>query len=530
MENWHDEELKEVVQEELNDLVKEVLEKQDRIIPIIGNDCFVGYIDDNRQTFVPLQQWLAEELLRGRSSNEIKEKIAIEGYHGLDILLKEYRNVFGKDFRSFKNSISHLIEKGIQEKRLFLRKDVAEFLDAGKFEVVVTTCPHDALLKEMPNSAVYHICSYSPKQFSMGGLSISEATLDLPCVYQLFGNFKNDFVSGEAKLLEFLHYLNQTDTEKGYGASQLVKYIKDKSLDNKGYPLLMPIGCNNLPNWIFRFLWYPFCSDHSSGSEDDDNQGGVWYKYSSDENFYSFLRKYNFRTFSEPTDLLKEEDSGDDPVLSRLASELRAKADKIQNYISSEFCITDSVSGEWDMFISYAGEDYDFTQKVYEILTAHCNLSVWMDKRGNGAIKPGEEYWDSIQYGIEHSRRYLFIITETYLQKAITKNRKDESTGVIEPSGVYREIDLIRQHILNQRKDGQSGNAIPLIIEGTKVTYTDIQGVKHEAETLGNGMLEKLPYYDEYAMMQTHDLFRNIQDLICNEDTLKESLENMFKQ
>ena len=37
---------------ELESLVKEVLKKSDRIIPIIGDDCFVGEINGNN---VPLQ-------------------------------------------------------------------------------------------------------------------------------------------------------------------------------------------------------------------------------------------------------------------------------------------------------------------------------------------------------------------------------------------------------------------------------------------------------------------------------------------
>lgn len=48
---------------ELEALIKEVLKKKDRIIPIIGDDCFVGYIDEKHQEPIPLQQWIAEELL-----------------------------------------------------------------------------------------------------------------------------------------------------------------------------------------------------------------------------------------------------------------------------------------------------------------------------------------------------------------------------------------------------------------------------------------------------------------------------------
>lgn len=71
------EELEQIVREELEELVIEVLEKQDRIIPIIGDECFIGLVDNNNESsFVPLQQWITEELLGSHSSYEVKQKIA----------------------------------------------------------------------------------------------------------------------------------------------------------------------------------------------------------------------------------------------------------------------------------------------------------------------------------------------------------------------------------------------------------------------------------------------------------------------
>ena len=114
-------------------------------------------------------------------------------------------------------------------------------------------------------------------------------------------------------------------------------------------------------------------------------------------------------------------------------------------------------------------------------------------------------------YGIKHSQRFIFIITNSYLDKAREKNHKDE-TGIIRPSGVYQEIDLIAQHLIANKKDGQRGVCLPLILKGTKATYTDYNGVRHENEILVNGVLEKLPNYKEYEVMQTDKLFFQIQD------------------
>lgn len=138
-----------------------------------------------------------------------------------------------------------------------------------------------------------------------------------------------------------------------------------------------------------------------------------------------------------------------------------------------------------------------------------------------------DEYWDAIQHGIEHSQRYLFLITEEYLRKAIGKNYIDD-TGIPGQTGVYKEIDLIRHHILNKRKDGQKGNIIPLIVEGTTVTYTDINKMVHQNEPLCNALLEKLPYFEEYALMQTHDLFKQVEGILCNDSNIDERLTNIF--
>lgn len=512
-------------QKELDNLVKEVLKKQDRIIPIIGDDCFVGYVEyEKKQTLVPLQQWIAENLLGDDSEPKIKNRIHSEGYRGLDILFEEYKRIHEyASFVDYKDAIISIIEDGINDNKIFLREDVRDFLSAGKFEVIATTCPFHILENQVScGSKKYNISSFAPISLSKG--SKSEAALQLPSIYQLFGDCEGEFVAGEEDLLKFLHYLNQTDTEKGFGASQLVKYIKDKGQDNKGFGLLMPIGCNNLPNWLFRFLWYPFSQERLIGN-DKNNQGGVWHEHSTDDNFYKFLCKYRFKTFSDSTDVLKEEKTSGDPVLLRLTKEFRSKENNLQKYVSDELQVQWNENDKWDFFISYASEDIEVVQKVYDILTKLCGKKVWMDNRGG--IKTGDEYWGAIQHGIEHSHKFVFIITDNYLSKAIDKNHRYES-GEIEPTGVYQEIERIKLLFLAKRRDGQKGYSFPLIIEGTKVTYTDYNGILHKDEILKAGILEKLPKYKEYEMLQTEVLFSRIQDLVCSVESLEENLVNIF--
>lgn len=507
---------------ELEALVKEVLNKQDRIIPIVGDDCFVGTIEYNNGTkiLVPLQQWLAKKLIGEAHLTEEKRKLYADGYGGLDMLSKDYRLLNDiEGFNQYKDDVIYEIDNGVEKGTLFLRKDVKDFLMAGRFEVIATTCPYHILEKELKFGAKpYNVSSFAPTSKG-GSTSKSESSLALPAIYKIFGDCDGEFVYGEESLLKFLHYLNQTGTEKGYGASPLVKYIKDKGQDrnNKGLGLLMPIGCNNLPNWLFRFLWYPF-SQYNLVGKDDNNQGGIWHKYSEDTMFYTFLRRYNFKTFSGPICHFNEQIKGD-PVLAKLTEEFKNRESKLETYAKDELAVKWNDSDEWDFFISYANEDVGMARKVYDILTEKCGKRAWMDNRGN--INFGDEYWSAIEHGIEHSHKFLFIITNSYLRKAIDKNHVYDN-GDVRPTGVYQEIELIKRHFLAKRIDGKKGYAFPLILEGTTVTYTDYQGNTHENEMLLNGVLETLPKYKEYEMLQTDVLFHQIQDMVISDDTVND--------
>lgn len=499
---------------ELATLESEVLKERDRIIPIIGDDCFVGEINGDH---IPLCQWIAEKVLQNNSSPEIKQKVYSDGYKGLDLLFEEYKSV--KNVNYANNSVFKQFVKGIITRNmssLSLRPDVKNFLVAGRFEVIVTTCPFPILQKEglRLGDKEYKTKSFAPN--SIGPRA--EATLQLPAIYQIFGDCtnkdNNDFVFGEEELLEFLHHLNQSGVEKGFGASPLVKYIRDKNSNEGKMALFMPIGCSNLPDWIFRFLWYPLSPFH---------EGGIWPNY-RDQDFYSFLSKYKFSTFSIPTNALQENNTKGDPVLNRLTKAFQERGISIKE-ISEYFGVTWNNEGEWDIFISYASDDVEIAQKVYDVLTG-CGKKVWMDRRGN--INVSDNYWSVIQYGIEHSSKVLFIITNAYLRRAIVRKYIGEN-GVRVASGVYEEIDRIRRYFLDKEMDRKKGGyVIPLIIEGTTVTYTDDEGDIQKNVQLDGGLLEKLYERTEYQMLQTKGLFEHIQCMKSSQNTIGADLRGII--
>jgi hypothetical protein len=518
-------ELNNVVNEELEILVNEVLNRHDRIIPVIGDDCFVGLVgdDDKNQKQVPLQEWIIDAILKDKDVAPDEKKKFSAGYIGLDLLFDKFKNL---NPDKIKDRINLSVDDGVMNKKVFLRRDVKDFLIAGKFDVIATTCPYHILEKEISTTdRKYNVSSFSPVSFKVSskGYSKSEEVLSLPAIYQIFGDCLGEYVSGEDDLLKFLHYLNQTDTEKGYGASPLVKYIKDKGHDNKGLGLLMPIGCNNLPNWLFRFLWYPFSQERIIGS-DRNNKGGVWHKHSSDDSFHKFLINYKFKTFSTSTELLKEDKYDGDPVLRILTTKFndinrRTRGD-LQKYASNELDVKWENNDEWDFFISYASEDADIATRIHDLLAVRCGKRVWMDNRGG--TKPGENYWKAIQHGIEHSLRYVFIFTDNYLEKAI--NQYHNYGYVEEPTGVFEEIERIKRY-LRENSHVRINNTFPIIIKGTKVTYTDRDNIVHKNEHLTNAVLDKLDYN---GVLRTYPLFIHLKDIICNLDDLEDELFEVF--
>ena len=158
------------LQKELDRLVKEVIKRRDRIIPVIGDNCFIGDIDDTGENKkVPLQQWIAEKLLDNESSPEIIDKIRSEGYRGLDILFEEYRRIkkdvedVDANFVDYADDLKDIIADGITDNKLHLRDDVKQFLLAGKFEVVATTCPFHILEEEINyDGQEYNVSSFAP--------------------------------------------------------------------------------------------------------------------------------------------------------------------------------------------------------------------------------------------------------------------------------------------------------------------------------------------------------------------------------
>lgn len=496
-------------------MISDLVKKRDRIIPIIGDNSFVGILEEKGEDrAVPFQEYIVKTIGTELSAKDRKEiSKSGYGYFGMDILCEKYNNKL-----DLEQKLSSTIEKGLQSGMIKLKDEIKDFLVAGKFDVIITTNPFHILEQQLAEkSLIYNMKSFVPK--AVKNESRVEEELKIPSIYQIFGTFESEHVLTEAELLYFLHSLNTNGYEKGYGASPLIKYIKEKQNDGKGNCILMPIGCDNLPDWLFRFLWYPLSPDVLFGK--NQYKGGVWYKYSCNKSFSKFLTKSRFQTLEEPLDL-KTENS--DLFLTELSRRFREQISDIQKIIESEMDVAWE-DNEWDIFISYASEDRDIVLKIYDSLKRH-GKKVWMDNR---QVNPGEYYWQAIQYGIEHSKRCMFIISEAYLQKATRHTLYVNGRNI--PSGVFEEIKRIEQFFMSKIKDNDTINAysIPVILEGTKVQIEELgdSDIGWKTVPLYGALLEGLYDYGKYAALRTETLFKGTQSVILNTNNIDEIIQSI---
>ena len=73
---------------------------------------------------------------------------------------------------------------------------------------------------------------------------------------------------------------------------------------------------------------------------------------------------------------------------------------------------------KFDVFISYASEDFEIVKMIYEILSNR-NIDAWFDEDGNGRIIEGENYMNKIKESVPKCRYYMPIVTESFLKKSL---------------------------------------------------------------------------------------------------------------
>lgn len=412
----------EIRKEIINDLVK----KRSTIVPIIGDDTIV-YQEYEGGAEIPFQEFIVKQFQSKYPHVEVSDTdlhaMKERGYYGLSLLSQYYP---GRFLDNFMNFVSNNADK------IKLKREVHDFLVAFNFPVIITTLCFDIIERQLKQE----IRDYRPIWYQ---LNEKNDTLPPRCVYHIFGQARDGvkWVYDEDLLLTFLLSHNSNDCD----AKGLIDYLNE----NKNEKKLFVLGCNQ-PNWLFRFLWQP---TQSGRTDNLKTIQGYWiHKDKPEDSFDNFLRQKNFSSDEQVKDILAE-------ATELLRKELESEAQERNR--------SNSKDEHFDVFISYASEDRDIATAIFEALRK-MNVKAWFDDRGKGEIKPGEKYWEMIEYGIKHSAHYMPIITGNWIHKHVNS------------SSLKEETFKVRDWVNECQKTGSSVQlkstySIPVIVKGA--VYND---------------------------------------------------------
>lgn len=415
-------------------IVDNLIEMKDVVVPILGDDIFHITVPggDRISMHRYLLDCFIDEYGDPGLSPDDRDMIVRGGYYGLSKLERLFPSDFETDYRRY-------IRDARRAGRLVMDDTVRLFIEAFAFPLVITTTAFD-IIESSVASPRYATRSYSP-----GGDNSLLLSPAAPTVYHIFGTIADgaQWVYDEDKLLEFLHALHNADTT----SRALRRYIDSRNCR------LMAIGCN-LPDWLFRFLWYPI-----------KNPGrGFWINSREiSASFNDFLDNIKFYTASEVSDIL-------------------AAAVDALSETGSDRSADEAVPMTFDAFLSYASEDKALAQRVFDILTRQ-GYRIWFDKEGSGKIEVGSNYMKKIVAGMEASRHYLPLITENFIAKACNPD-----------SNLKKEIDIARD-VLKADPSKAERFSMPVIADGR--TFND--------QPINNAFVEGMTMFVLPA-----SLFRNI--------------------
>lgn len=418
-------------------IVDNLIEMKDVVVPILGEDVFFFTSSGGKR--LTIHEYLLESFIEEYGERHLTDEdktIILKGsYYGLSKLERFFPDDFESDYRRY-------IRSARKRDILHIDPAIKEFLEEFRFPLIITTSPFN-MLEDMIEGVKYKCRSYSPR-----GVNTAPIDPAVPTVYHIFGTIGDggQWVYDEDKLLEFLHALHNADTT----SAGLKQYMDSKNCR------LMALGCN-LPDWLFRFLWFPI----KSSTIDHRQKKGYWInERQNSESFSDFLDNIKFYSAREVKDILR--------LAVEELRQLHKESDKEEE------------EARYDAFLSYASEDKPLAREVYNTLTSK-GLRIWFDKEGNGKIAPGSNYMKRIASGVARSDYYLPLITENFITKALNPE-----------SNLKKELDIVREHY-KTFPDTPERYSIPLIVEGR--TFNEQPVTSRMIEEMARYMLPKQLFF-----------------------------------
>lgn len=401
---------------------------ENRVVPIIGENLIYVVTNDGRYD---VRTYLLKCL-----SERYGEGYAFKDYTYADDIIQE----FNKRTKSAGSTtdIYYEIYELLNNVTIEIPKFVVDFFKLCKFPLILTTSFVKGIDKAL-GSSINNIKVYNKK--SNSDISKYEIKSDSATLYYLFGRMsmtKRSFKVTDDDLLDYLHCWHNSDTRP----NNLGEYLSDK--------FLLVLGCN-YPNWLFRFFWHSI-KNFNIIPTSSDMQGVVTVSRENaeaDEDLINFLSRVQTSVYRNAEDFINEfterfepEDFGE--ITSEDSNRENTKSNANQAY---------------DIFISYASEDYEIAEQLANRLK-DAGASVWFDKK---TLEPGEHYEKSISNIIQECKRFIPILSEHTLQKG-RRFFKKEWTLAIEESGFRLDEPYISPIVIDHINP-QNESAIPSVFK-----------------------------------------------------------------
>lgn len=430
-------------------LVDSLFDHYNEIVPVIGEDMFVykGEFSDGKE--LSIREYLLirfQEDFNIRLDDDKINAILKHDYYGLSIMHRIF-NAKGKDYIA---KYKKYILEAETRNEISLKPYVLDFLQAFNFPLIITTVSFRFLENILSRKDV----SYSSVWYKLNGNNKNPLPIGKN-IYHIFGDAKDgyDWVYDEKMLLGFMHSLH----EKDYMAETLIKYMRN------GKKRMMVLGCN-MPDWLFRFLWFPIYSDYSF-----EGENGYWINETDvEDSFDSFLQEVNYASNEEVHYILETITS----KFKSLITDTKEKKPKKDRF---------------DVFISYSSNDFELVKIIYKILSDR-NIDVWFDEDGSGRIIEGENYMKKIKENVPKCKYYMPIVTETFIQKSLDVE-----------SNLSKETAIIDDYYKTLAEEDKDAYSLPVIIAGNVFNGNDIDTKLVEGLS-SLGILKKHFYYQKKMM------------------------------
>jgi hypothetical protein len=441
------------------------------VVPIIGLEVIMhrkrdenGEIigEETLQSFIVDQFVKNEKLDVNQNDNKLIEKMKKEGYHGLTLLYRHFKDKGNlPEIRDeFERQIEFFVTKKAK-KDIFLHDKVKEFLLVSHPSLILTTCPFGIIEDELNviggDYGTINLLAGKAMEGIDPVLMIDEDGGKLGtqenCVVHLFGaNIKASdcpWVCTERKLLLYLHILHN---------QRLVDFKLAKVLEGKKF---IVIGCN-LPEWLFQFLLYPL-------KKANEANGSYW------------LGKVE-----KTEDVARQEE-----ILNTLNEHLSTYRCNVRSYKILDDITRTIKEGEshekesandnneiYDFFISHRKEDISITKEIVDTLK-RWNFKVWVDYEHASEIAGAQ--WQNIQDVIVRSKHIVPVITHNYIERYNSPNDKNE-VGVKELTEIafefmFPKYDKKKKSGANVLRNGAESFLIPILKCDDKILASILAGV-----------------------------------------------------